>query len=109
MSAPSETPLKQFFINHKIFQDSVLKAVASRQSATGLVLGKRGDASISPEKALIYDVVLVPDPEDSQKDLKEKETVPNRQKGLLQLLTTKYPDFNYTDWVIECKSAVSRE
>jgi hypothetical protein len=75
--------------------------MAVRQSATGVVIGRR-----EGEKVYVFDVVSTPDPEDSQEDIRRLGGG-NTQKGLLQLLQTKYPDFNYTDWVIEFKNAVS--
>ena len=51
-------------------------------------------------------MLATPDPEESQEDIRRLGG-DNSQKGLLQLLQTKYPEFNYTDWVIEFKNAVS--
>lgn len=55
-------------------------------------------------------MVLTPDPEDSQEDLRKftKDSgILSSQKNLQLLLGTKYPEFNYTDWLIEFKNAVS--
>jgi hypothetical protein len=62
---------KQVFINQKIFADTTLKDLQEgkrkRESACGILLGRREPG----EKASIYDVVLTPDPEESQEDLKK--------------------------------------
>ncbi|CDW91032.1 UNKNOWN [Stylonychia lemnae] len=75
------------------------------QSATGLVLGTRDE-----EKLYIYDVILTPNPENTQKDIKQTgpDQQPLEQKGLLQLLNTKYTEFNYSDWLSEFINSVDR-
>ena len=54
--------MKQFYINQKGFQDSVLKSLEDQKvaSAVGILLGKR-----EGEKLNIYDVMLIPDPEET--------------------------------------------
>ncbi len=60
--------LKQFFANQKILNDTFLKPLqASRKSATGIVIGRRENDG----KCNIYDIIMTPDPEDSQEDVKK--------------------------------------
>ena len=60
----AESPLKQFFINYKVFQDTFLKPLQSqRVSATGLGLGTRSPTDDG--RCTIFDVLLTPDAEDS--------------------------------------------
>lgn len=89
--------MKQFLINYKVFQDTFLKPLtAQRLSATGVILGKR-----EPDgRLLIYDVLLTPDAEESQQDIKKTLTLPSAKKNLRDLLNTKYTaDLNYVTWL----------
>ncbi len=65
MSSGQE-PLKQIFTNQKQLTDSLKPVMAMRQSATGIVLGRRDG-----EKAYVYDVMTTPDPEESQEDIRK--------------------------------------
>eukprot|EP00347_Sterkiella_histriomuscorum_P006531 403352411 len=103
-------PLKQFYINQKFFQDSVLRSLQDdkTQSATGVVIGKR-----EGDKLYVYDVILTPNPERTQSDIKQSvqnggEIVQLEQKNLLQVLMTKYTEFNYSDWLGEFFNSVER-
>jgi hypothetical protein len=54
---------------------------------------------------------LTPDPEDSQEDLKKlmpENGSGNAKKNIVELITTKYPDFNYSDWLTEFKNALEK-
>ena len=52
--------------------------------------------------------MLTPDPELTQEDLKKLNPQGNAKKGLFELLTTKYPDFNYAEWMAEYKNALEK-
>ena len=73
-------------------------------SATGIAIGRRDG-----EKLYIYDVMLTPNPESVQSDIKQVQ--PNgsdlESKNLQMLLLTKYNDFNYSDWLVEFHHSVS--
>ena len=64
------------------------------------------------EKLNIYDIILTPDPEETQYDLKNqkdkaiKQSKNDGEKSLMQLLSTKYSEFNYSDWLIEFEHSV---
>ena len=92
--------MKQFHINAKC-----LPKLDHRQSATGIVLGTRQTLD---QKAPIYDILLTPDPETTQEDLRKLNPQGNSKKSLIELLNTKYPDFNYTEWVTEYKNALEK-
>ena len=103
--------MKQIYINHKLFQDSILKTLedSNAKSASGLLIGKREE-----DKAYIWDVMLTPDPEYTQPGLVKQEgrgaepTVPLDQKPLVQYLSTKYEEFSFTDWLSEFLLSVIR-
>jgi hypothetical protein len=52
--------------------------------------------------------LITPDPETTQQDLKKLNPQGNAKKNLIELLNTKYPDFNYTEWVTEYKNALEK-
>ena len=97
-----ESPLKQFFINYKVFQDTFLKPLqAQRVSATGLVLGTRDP---SDGHCTIFDVLVTPDAEDSQEDIRgdflKKGVPPAAKRNLRDLVSTRYTqEMSYATWL----------
>ena len=107
----SESPLKQFFINYKVFQDTFLKPLQSqRLSATGLVLGTR---AASDGRCTIFDVLLTPDAEDSQEDIRgdflKRAVAPAAKRSLRDLVNTRYTqEMSYATWLELFLESVSK-
>jgi hypothetical protein len=101
----AESPLKQFFINYKVFQDTFLKPLQSqRVSATGLVLGTRSPSEDGGGRCTIFDVLLTPDAEDSQEDIRgdflKRGVPPAGKRGLRDLVSTRYTqEMSYATWL----------
>ena len=53
----------------------------------------------------MYDVLLTPDPEEVQPDMKSTK---RKQRNLVELLNTKYDEFNYSNWAAEFNVTVSK-
>ena len=61
-----------------------------------MVLGKRE----ADGRCLIFDVILTPDAEESQEDIKKAMTTQPEKRSLRDLINTKYsPDMNYVTWL----------
>jgi hypothetical protein len=82
-----------------------LPNVQHRNSATGIILGLR---QTQEQKGVIYDIMLTPDPKNTEQDLKNLNPQANAKKGLFELLTSKYREFNYAEWVAEYKNALEK-
>jgi hypothetical protein len=109
-SSSSQQQLRQFYVNQRYFQDSVVQQqleAPGLASATGLLLGARDATTPASDKLFIFDALITPNPEDTQSDVQPSDgSTSSNSKNLMQRLGTKYQDFSYTDWLVEFAHSV---
>ena len=81
------------------------------KAATGIVVGRKEQVN-GQTKFIVYDVLLTPCPTETGAGTEEHKGPSAPKKGalknLVELLTTNYDGFKFSDWVSEFNLTVSR-